>query len=300
LKTAAAQYLGDDGQTGKKFRPTIVALIGLALAPLGTRSEQIVQRQLRLGQVTEMIHSASLVHDDVLDDADTRRGGDAVHVKYGNKIAVLAGDYMLAKASVALARLQQPQVVEVMSSALQSLVEGEVMQATASKSDLTDMRSYLRKSYYKTASLIACACKSAALLQGFSEQDLITVAMHEFGYHLGMAYQIIDDILDFNGASAVLGKPAQADMKLGLATAPVLYAAERDRSLKQLIERKFKQDGDIQKAVRIAKDTDCLERSYRLAEFHAQKGVESLMQLPQSSARDALLVLMHKVIARKK
>ena len=246
-----------------------------------------------------MIHVASLIHDDVLDEAETRRGGAAVHTVYTNKVAVLAGDYLLAKASVRLARLQHFQVVEVMASALDALVQGEIMQARSKKEDLMDMNYYLRKSYFKTASLICSSCKSSALLAGYEESHPYTVSAEEFGYHLGMAYQIVDDILDFTGASATLGKPAQADMQLGLATAPILYASQQLPGLHPLIQRKFSNSGDVQKAVEMASKTDCVEKSYNLAEFHAQRAVDALFRLPESEARAALLRLLHTALSRK-
>lgn len=118
-------------------------------------------------------------------------------------------------------------------------------------------------------------------------------------YHLGMAYQIVDDILDFTGASATLGKPAQADMELGLATAPILYACEAVPELRPLILRKFSEKGDVQKAVALATATDCVVRSYQLAEFHAQRAVDALLRLPETDARAALLRLLHTAISRK-
>ena len=247
-----------------------------------------------------MIHVASLIHDDVLDEADTRRGGQAVHTMYTNKVAVLAGDYLLARASVLLARLHHFQVVEVMASALDALVQGEIMQARSKKEDLMDMNYYLRKSYFKTASLICSSCKCTALLAGFNEADVQTVAAEEFGYHLGMAYQIVDDILDFTGASASLGKPAQADMQLGLATAPILFAAESIKELRPLIERRFKEKGDVAKAVQLAVTTNCVEMSYNLAEFHAQRAVDALLRLPDTDYRNALFRLLHQALARDK
>lgn len=159
---------------------------------------------------------------------------------------------------------------------------------------------YLRKSYFKTASLICSSCKSCSLLAGYSETDVTTVSAEEFGHHLGMAYQVIDDILDFTGASAALGKPAQADMELGLATAPILYASETVAELRPLIQRKFKDKGDIQRAVALASKTDCVERSYKLAEFHAQRAVDALLRLPPSQSREALLKLLHLVLSRDK
>ena len=245
-----------------------------------------------------MIHVASLIHDDVLDEADTRRGGASVHTLYSNKVAVLAGDYLLARASVLLARLQHLQVVEVMASALDALVQGEIMQARSSKDELKDMNFYLRKSYFKTASLICSACKSSALLSGYDESHEYTVAAEEFGYHFGMAFQIVDDILDFTGASATLGKPAQADMQLGLATAPILYASEENRELIPLIQRRFKEKGDVQRAVKLASETNGVERAFQLTDFHAQSAMVALSKLPPSEARSALTRLLHLAIAR--
>lgn len=258
------------------------------------------EKHLQLGQITEMIHVASLIHDDVLDEADTRRGGAAVHMMYNNKVAVLAGDYLLARASVLLARLQLCAVVEVMASALDALVQGEIMQARTKKEDMLSMDYYLRKSYFKTASLICSSCKSAALLSGFEEQHRYAVAAEKFGYHLGMAYQIVDDILDFTGASASLGKPAQADLQLGLATAPILFASEQVGELRPLMERRFTQEGDVQQAVKWASQTDCVKRSYDLADFHAQSAKDALLELPASEARSALLRLLHVAISRDK
>ena len=182
--TMAAGHFFDQRQ-GKRFRPTIVALMARALTMgsgipyVGTRLNKL---QIDNRQITEMIHVASLIHDDVLDEAEMRRGGQAVHTMYTNKVAVLAGDYLLAKASVLLARLQHFQVVEVMASALDALVQGEIMQARSKKDDLLDMNYYLRKSYFKTASLISSSCRSSALLAGYDEAHDFTVAAEEYGY----------------------------------------------------------------------------------------------------------------------
>jgi geranylgeranyl pyrophosphate synthase len=279
-----------------------VALLGRVLShdQPDYKSSTLKRRHLQLGQITEIIHVASLIHDDVLDEADTRRGGAAVHTMYTNKVAVLAGDFLLAKASVLLARLQHFQVVEVMASALDALVQGEIMQARSKKEDLINMDYYLRKSYFKTASLIYSACKSSALLAGYEESDEVTKSAEEFGHHLGMAFQIVDDILDFTGASSSLGKPAQADMSLGLATAPILFASETVKELRPLIERRFKNTGDIQKAVALAVPSDGVSRSYQLAEFHVQQAVNALLRLPDCESREALMKLLHLVISRDK
>jgi geranylgeranyl pyrophosphate synthase len=248
-----------------------------------------------------MIHVASLIHDDVLDEADTRRGGEAVHKLYSNKVAVLAGDYLLARASVLLARLENTAVVQIMATALESLVSGEVMQLKSPPESLLEMESYLKKSYYKTASLICYACRSTALLGGHSYSSTVATAMEEFGFHLGLAFQIQDDILDFTAAENVLGKPALADMDLGLSTAPILYAAQEYKELRPLVMRRFKKEGDKQTALEfLYKSKTAMNKAKALALFHAEKAVSAILRLPQSEARDALIRLTHTCITRKK
>jgi geranylgeranyl pyrophosphate synthase len=265
------------------------------------QGSDVWRRQAQLGQIVEMIHVASLIHDDVLDEADTRRGGEAVHKLYSNKVAVLAGDYLLARASVLLARLENTAVVQIMSTALESLVAGEIMQLKSPPEALLEMETYLRKSYCKTASLICYACRSTAMLGGHSYGSTVATAMEEFGFHLGLAYQIQDDILDFTAAASVLGKPALADMDLGLSTAPILYAAQEEPKLRPLIMRRFKKKGDKQMALETlyASDT-AMDKAKNLAKFHAQRAVDALLRLPQSDPRDALVRLTHAVITRKK
>jgi len=274
---------------------------GGVITPNNHKGSEVWRRQAQLGQIVEMIHVASLIHDDVLDEADTRRGGEAVHKLYSNKVAVLAGDYLLARASVLLARLENTSVVQIMANALESLVAGEIMQLKAPAESLLEMETYLRKSYYKTASLICYACRSAALLGGHAYGSTVATACEEFGYHLGLAYQIQDDILDFTAAASILGKPALADMDLGLSTAPILYAAQENEHLRPLVMRRFKKKGDKETALKAlyASDT-AMDKAKRLASFHAQRAVDAVLRLPQSEARDALIRLTHAVITRKK
>jgi len=318
---------------GKRFRPTIVQLMAGAVAgvlpedslgpkvnggwawsgaspidleggvvtPKNHKDSDVWRKQAQLGQVVEMIHVASLIHDDVLDESDTRRGGETVHKLYSNKVAVLAGDYLLARASVLLARLENTAVVQIMATALESLVAGEIMQLKSPPESLVEMETYLRKSYYKTASLIGYACRSTALLGGHAYGSNVATACEEFGFHLGLAFQIQDDILDFTAAESMLGKPALADMSLGLSTAPILYAAQEYMHLKPLIMRRFKYDGDKDVALEaLYKSRTAMDQAKNLALFHAQKAVDAILRLPQSEARDALIRLTHTVITRKK
>jgi geranylgeranyl pyrophosphate synthase len=274
---------------------------GGVVTPGNHQGSEIWRRQAQLGQIVEMIHVASLIHDDVLDEADTRRGGEAVHKLYSNKVAVLAGDYLLARASVLLARLENTSVVQIMANALESLVSGEIMQLKAPAESLLEMETYLRKSYYKTASLICYACRSAALLGGHAYGSTVATACEEFGYHLGLAYQIQDDILDFTAAASVLGKPALADMDLGLSTAPIIYAAQENEHLRPLVMRRFNKKGDKEIALKaLYADDIAMNKAKNLAAFHAQRAVDALLRLPQSEPRDALIRLTHAVITRKK
>jgi len=248
-----------------------IALEGGVVTPENHNGSDVWRKQAQLGQIVEMIHVASLIHDDVLDEADTRRGGEAVHKLYSNKVAVLAGDYLLARASVLLARLENTAVVQIMATALESLVAGEIMQLKSAPETLLEMETYLRKSYYKTASLICYACRSTALLGGHAYGSTVATACEEFGFHLGLAYQIQDDILDFTAAASVLGKPALADMDLGLSTAPILYAAQENPKLRPLVMRRFKEKGDKKTALEaLYKSPTAMNKAKELAKFHAQ------------------------------
>jgi len=299
LSEAAKHFFAK--KQGKRFRPTIVMLMAKATAavPSAHTEGDVYRKQAELGQITEIIHVASLIHDDVLYEADTRRGGEAVHKLYSNKVAVIVGDYLLARASVVLAKLLNTDVTEVMSTALESLVQGEIMQIKTGEDDLLDMMTYLRKSYHKTASLICDACKSCAILGGHDSNSEIARAAEEYGYHLGLAYQIIDDVLDFTSASDVLGKPAMADVSLGLSTAPVLYAAENIPEMRPMIKRKFKQEGDIERTLRYVMQSDGIDRARTLALFHAQRAVNAMCRIPESEERNALITLAHLVLSRK-
>jgi geranylgeranyl pyrophosphate synthase len=290
---SAAQWLWSGAST--------IEIEGGVVTPENHQGSQVWRRQAQLGQIVEMIHVASLIHDDVLDEAETRRGGEAVHKLYSNKVAVLAGDYLLARASVLLARLENTAVVQIMATALESLVAGEIMQLKSPPESLLEMESYLRKSYYKTASLICYACRSTALLGGHTYGSTVATACEEFGFHLGLAYQIQDDILDFTAAATVLGKPSLADMDLGLSTAPMLYAAQEFPHLRPMVMRRFKEKGDKQKALEaLYKSETAMDKAKDLAKFHAQKAVDALLRFPQSESRDALVRLTHAVITRKK
>ena len=212
----------------------------------------ISSSQRRLAEITELIHTASLLHDDVIDHSVSRRSEPSANVAFGNKMAVLAGDFLLGRASVALARLRDPQVVELLATVIANLVEGEFMQLRNTAHDEKApawsgdaLSYYLHKTYLKSASLISKSCRAAALL-GNSAPEIIEAA-YLYGKNIGLAFQLVDDMLDYTTSCSDLGKPAGADLELGLATAPLLFAWKDHPELGILAGRKFSSKGDVQR-----------------------------------------------------
>ena len=243
ILSAAAEHLFGAG--GKRVRPAIVLLISRATM----LAQDITPRHRRLAEITEMIHTASLVHDDVVDESDVRRGVPTVHSLFGNRVAILAGDFLFAQSSWYLANLDNLEVVKLLSEVIMDLAAGEMQQGLNRFDASLLLDTYLEKTYYKTASLIANSCKAAGLLSDVSRKT----AEHLYGYgrHIGLAFQVVDDILDFTGSIDTLGKPAGSDLKSGNLTAPALFALEEKPCLKVLIERKFAQVGEFRTGDRI-------------------------------------------------
>ena len=211
---------------------------------------EVLPSQRRLAEITELIHTASLLHDDVIDHSVSRRGSPSANLEFGNKMAVLAGDFLLSRASVALARLRDPEVTELLSTVIANLVEGEFMQLKNTARDEKNpiwtentISYYLQKTYLKSASLISKSCRAAALL-GSSDTGTVEAA-YSYGKNLGLAFQLVDDMLDYTKSAKELGKPAGADLELGLATAPLLFAWKSNPELGGLVGRKFTGKGDV-------------------------------------------------------
>lgn len=287
---AAAEHLFGAG--GKRLRPAIVLLLSRATMP----NQEITLKHRRLAEITEMIHTASLVHDDVIDEAELRRGVPTVHSSFGNRVAVLAGDFLFAQSSWYLANLDNLPVVKLLSEVIMDLAEGEIQQGLNRFDTSLSIDAYLEKSYYKTASLLANSSKAAGILSGVSAE--MAKSLYSYGRNVGLAFQIVDDILDFTGSSEALGKPAGSDLKSGNLTAPVLYALEEKPYLEGLIEREFAQAGDLEQALALIEDSRGIERSRELAAHHAQQAVQHLADLPPSESRQALIELADYVLSR--
>ena len=268
----------------------------------------ILPSQRRLAEITELIHTASLLHDDVLDTSDTRRGSPSANVTFGNKMAVLAGDFLLGRASVALARLRDAEVIELLATVIANLVEGEFMQLKNTALDEREpvftpetLGYYLQKTYLKSASLISKSCRAAALLGQCSSE--VVDAAYAYGRNLGLAFQLVDDMLDYTtpktGASD-FGKPIGADLELGLATAPLLFAWKQEASLGTLVGRKFAVDGDIQTAREVVARTDGVEQTRALAQQYVDNAARAIQGFPNGEAKEGLLEMCIQTMRRRK
>jgi len=294
-------------------------------SPLAS-SPIVLPSQVRLAQIVEMIHVASLLHDDVIDASPLRRCAPSAPAAFGSKISILAGDFMLGRASAALSRLGDAEVVELISCVVANLVEGEVMQMRqimAAELGLTDEKEkgsrraesafeaagssrvsqevwnvYLKKTFLKTASLMAKSARASVILGGAREGEVWKEVAYAYGRNLGIAFQLVDDILDYEAGEGTLGKPGGADLRLGLATGPALFAWEEHPAMGPLIERKFERDGDVELARDMVRRSSGVERTRDLARVHADKAREVLQLLPASDARRALEVLSERVIKR--
>uniref|UniRef100_A0A8K9V3P5 All trans-polyprenyl-diphosphate synthase PDSS1 n=1 Tax=Oncorhynchus mykiss TaxID=8022 RepID=A0A8K9V3P5_ONCMY len=243
LKSLCDYYF--DGK-GKAFRPMIVVLMARACNIHSNRDGDLLPGQRSIAMISEMIHTASLVHDDVIDGSDKRRGKTTINEVWGERKAILAGDFILSAASMALARIGNNTVVSVLSQVIEDLVRGEFMQLGSKENESERFKHYLEKSFKKTASLIANSCKAVSILVN-SDPEVQEIAF-QYGRNVGIAFQLVDDVLDFTACASQLGKPSATDLKLGLATGPVLFACQQFPELHAMIMRRFSTTGDVDRA----------------------------------------------------
>nr|UNJ15785.1 prenyl transferase [Cyanidioschyzonaceae sp. 2] len=290
ILSAAAAHLFQAG--GKRMRPTFVLLISQAI---GT----IHQSQQRLAEITEMIHTASLLHDDVVDEASKRRGIDTVNTRFSNRIAVLAGDFLFAQSSWYLANLNHLQVVKFISKLISDLAEGEIRQTSTQFYTQFELAAYIEKSFYKTASLLACSGKATCML-GDRVPEAIGQSMYLFGQHLGLAFQIMDDVLDITGQISQMGKAIGADFITGNLTAPLLFALTQQKGLVTLLERECCYTQDANQVRQFVLATYAIEQAKDLAFEHVQAAIACLASLTPSEAKDALFDLAMNTISRQR
>ncbi|CAD5210116.1 unnamed protein product [Bursaphelenchus xylophilus] len=293
-------------KSGKLIRPKVALLMSNVCNHQVKNSghdadlDKIQRNQYRIAMVAEMIHTASLIHDDVIDEAGTRRGKPTANVKWGNKRAVLGGDRILARATKLLCMTKDPHVISTMASIVDNLVDGEFMQLEVNPTAdaITRFQHYMQKTYYKTASLFANSCLSVAILSECPVE--YQQKAYEFGRHFGLSFQLVDDMLDYVASSSELGKPSVADLKQGLATAPVLFAAQEFPALNLMINRRFSENGDVEEAHRIVLESSALEQTRDLIRHHTETAVSMAKELGQCGSGDSLVKLANSQVHRER
>lgn len=263
---------------GKRFRPAVCLLVAKATG-------NITEKHIILAELTELIHTASLIHDDIIDSSKLRRGIETINSLWNDKISVITGDFLFAQASIRLGELEQTEIVKIYAEVLSDLCNGEIEQYSSSFNTNITWEKYIQKSTTKTASLFAACCKSSAIL---NNQNIKIIRQTEaYGKSIGIAFQIIDDILDFTSTSKEIGKEVGADLKQGIITAPTIFALEstdeRREQLRNLIENSLienrlnnNNENDFDRAIRLIHELGGCEKAKLLAEEYINKAKENI------------------------
>jgi len=283
---------------GKRLRPALSFLFAKALCP----SKPINEPIYLISEISELIHTASLVHDDIIDNSFLRRGKPTANSKWDNAITVISGDFMFARAAVNLGKLGVNEITSLFAQVLEDLCDGEIRQVEKKFSTELDWDYYYSKSHKKTGSLIQAACMAPAIY--YKCDPALIQSCSVFGKNLGLAFQIIDDILDFNSTTEAMGKPALSDLREGNITLPLLYALEDSRystQLKQKIEQ-LSSSLDISVLEEVAvllKDSSAIDKSFQKAQDLINSAKEAIANFPESPAKSSLLALADFIISRE-
>lgn len=282
---------------GKRLRTALTLLSG----KLNTYR---FDKLLPLSVAYEMLHLATLIHDDIVDEAKTRRGNPTVNALWGDKIAILLGDYYFAKTAGLIADIEDPRIDHLFSDTVATVCEGTIMEImTAGRIDLST-ESYYEKIKHKTACLMAACSKGGAILSGASVQEIDW--LYEYGLNLGIAFQVIDDILDYSEDQSTIGKPAGNDLRQGMVTLPLIYALQEpsqngyQQQVQSILDKTSQVEEDIQAIVNWVVQGNGVEQAYADARIYANKAREALYQFPASPDRDILDELIDFVVARNK
>jgi octaprenyl-diphosphate synthase len=279
---------------GKRLRP----MLTLAAAGLCDYSGD---GHIKLAAAIEFMHTATLLHDDVVDESDMRRGKLAARVVWGNEASVLVGDFLLGQAFKMMVEVGSLSCLDVLSSAAAVIAEGEVMQLSAAKDTATTEDDYLAVIRAKTAALFAAACEVGPILAGRSKAEI--AACRGFGVNLGLAFQLIDDALDYGGSSAKLGKNVGDDFREGKITLPVVLSFRRGTQAERAFWRRALEkgeisDGDLETALAMLKKHRALEDTIERARHYGAMARDALELFPPSAWKHALLEAVEFAIER--
>jgi len=269
------------GSGGKRLRPALVLMSAKACGYTGTQ-------HALMGAIVEFIHTATLLHDDVVDESDLRRGRSTANAVFGNAASVLVGDYLYSRAFEMMVDINMMAVMRTMAEATTIIAEGEVLQLlNVHDPDVTEDR-YLTVVRYKTAKLFEAAARCGAIISDATEDQCDALAM--YGRHLGTAFQLIDDLLDYSGDVAAIGKNVGDDLREGKPTLPLLRVLsvgsdEQKALIRHAIEHG---SGDFEGVAKAIRETDALEHTKNAAVREAKLAVDALKALPESSWRDLL------------
>jgi len=287
---AALEHLLTAG--GKRVRPTLGLLVGNML---GAPHDKLIT----LGAAVELLHTATLVHDDLIDGALLRRGLPTLNARWSPPATVLTGDFLFARAAKLAAETDYLPLMKLFSETLAIIVNGELTQMFTSRG-LISRDNYYKRIYAKTASLFEMTARAAAMVSS-AEEPLIE-AMRDFGFQIGMAFQIVDDILDFSGEQDAVGKTLGSDLLNGLATLPAIYYAEShpdDADVLSLPQGGWTNTENMTRLIENIRSSDAVEKSMREAEAHIDRALVRLEPIEVSAEREALESLAKYIVDRR-
>ncbi|WP_440865754.1 octaprenyl diphosphate synthase [Symbiopectobacterium purcellii] len=281
------------GGGGKRIRPMIAVLAARALAYEG-------DKHVTVAALIEFIHTATLLHDDVVDESDMRRGKETANAAFGNAASVLVGDFIYTRAFQMMTSLGSLRVLALMSEAVNVIAEGEVLQLmNCNDPDITE-ESYMRVIYSKTARLFEAAAQASGILAGATDEQ--EKALQEYGRYLGTAFQLIDDLLDYSADGKTLGKNTGDDLNEGKPTLPLLHAMRNGNSEQCAMIRKAIEEGNgrhlLEPVLAAMQQCGSLEYTRQRAEQEADKAISALQALPPTPFREALEGLAHIAVQR--
>ncbi|MBX5467352.1 MAG: polyprenyl synthetase family protein [Firmicutes bacterium] len=287
LVRQVAEYLL--ATSGKRLRPTLVLLA----SRFGRHPEAQAVRVV--AAAVEMIHLATLVHDDIIDEATVRRGQAAVRQRFGNPVAVLAGDYLFARAFQLLSDTGRPDIVALAADIVFVMCQGEIAQNLSLFRE-TDAEEYRRRIADKTAHFLAQSCALGA--RAAEAPEAVEAGLARYGHHLGMAFQVVDDVLDWRADPGRLGKPTGGDIAGGVYTLPVLSALSRPEWASALRAQLQRKPVPIEEVRQVLEASGALDEALAYARREAGQAVEALASVPAGPAREALVALARFVVER--
>jgi len=288
LRAALGQILAAGG---KRIRPTLTLLVGNML---GAPENKLVT----LGAALELLHTATLVHDDLIDGSLLRRGMPTLNARWSPAATVLTGDFLFARAAKLAADTNYLPLMKLFAETLAVIVNGELTQMFSARG-MIDRENYAQRIYAKTASLFEMASRAAAMISPANEETI--ESMRKFGYETGMAFQIVDDILDFTGEQSTVGKPVGSDLLNGLVTLPAIYYAEacpEDEDVKSLVDGGWGNQERMQRLVQSIRRTDAVKNAMEEARGHASRALQLLGAHDPSPEREGLENLVNYIVDR--